>query len=126
MMIKPGVELLSESLGEGPPVQRHNHYQIRLRMWLRGGDPVPWLKPLGPQPLEVDEATLTTDTRVDRRSLIAGLFYGIQGMRVGGTRTLRIAPHLGYGEHGVPGRIPANAVLTVEIAVLAERPELNW
>ena len=56
----------------------------------------------------------------------AGLFYGLQGMRVGGTRTLRIAPHLGYGEQGVPGVIPANALLTVEVTVLSERPEMNW
>ena len=125
-MIKPGVELLSETLGEGPVVQRHHHYQIRLRMWLRQGEPIPWQKPLGSHPLEDDDATLVTDVRVARRSLIAGLFYGIQGMRVGGTRTLRIAPHLAYGEQGVPGRIPANAVLTVEVAVLLEKPELNY
>ena len=126
MMIKPGVELLNETLGEGPAVQRHKHYQIRLRMWLRKGEPVRWEKPLGPHPLDEDEAALITDTRVDRVSLIAGVFYGIQGMCVGGTRTLRIAPHLGYGEQGVPGRIPPNALLTVEIAVLAERQEMNW
>jgi FKBP-type peptidyl-prolyl cis-trans isomerase len=68
---------------------------------------------------------MITDVRVDRVSLVAGLFYGIQGMRVGGTRTLRIAPHLAYGEEGVPGVVPANALLTVEMAVLSERPELN-
>jgi hypothetical protein len=125
MMIKPGVELLSESLGDGPLVQRHNHYQIRLRMWLHGGEPVAWPKPPGQQMLEENETTSTTDVRVDRRSLIAGLFKGIQGMRVGGTRTLRIAPHLAYGEQGVAGRIPANALLIVEVAVISERPELN-
>ena len=69
---------------------------------------------------------MITDVRIDRVSLVAGLFYGIQGMRVGGTRTRRIAPHLAYGEQGVPGVIPANALLTAEIAVLAERPELHW
>jgi FKBP-type peptidyl-prolyl cis-trans isomerase len=40
-------------------------------------------------------------------------------MRVGGTRRLEISPHLGYGERGVPGVIPANAVLTAEISILA-------
>ena len=45
-------------------------------------------------------------------------------MHVGGTRTLRIAPHLAYGEQGVPGVIPANALLTVEVTVLWERLNL--
>jgi FKBP-type peptidyl-prolyl cis-trans isomerase len=39
-------------------------------------------------------------------------------MRVGGMRRLEIAPHLAYGERGVPGIIPANALLTAEIAIL--------
>ena len=129
MIIKPGVELLSESPGDGRPVEKHNHYQVRLRMWLRRGEPVRWDKPWGltkHASIDEDGAALTTDVRVDRVYLFAGLFYGMQGMRVGGTRTLRIAPHLGYGEQGVPGVIPANALLTVEVAVLAERPEMNW
>ena len=49
---------------------------------------------------------------------MSGLFYGIEGMHVGGTRRLEIAPHLAYGETGLPGVIPANAVLTAEITVL--------
>ena len=126
MMIKPGVEPLSETLGEGPPVQRHKHYQIRLRMWLRQGESVRWLQSLGSDRREDGDTALVTDVRVDRVQLIAGLFYGIQGMRVGGTRTLRIAPHLGYGERGRPGEIPANALLTVEVAVLSERLEMNY
>jgi FKBP-type peptidyl-prolyl cis-trans isomerase len=59
--------------------------------------------------------------RIDRRSLIAGLFYGIDGMRIGGVRRLEIAPHLAYGERGVPGIVPAGAVLTAEIAILESR-----
>jgi hypothetical protein len=126
--IKPGVELVTEITGEGPGVQRHGHYQVRLRMWLSGGERVRWDRPWGlidRARIEDDGAVMITDVRVDRVSLVAGLFYGIQGMRVGGMRTLRIAPHLAYGEIGVPGVVPANAVLTVEIAVLSEWEELN-
>ena len=36
--------------------------------------------------LEDNGATLTTVVRIDRHSLFNGLFYGIDGMRVGGTR----------------------------------------
>jgi FKBP-type peptidyl-prolyl cis-trans isomerase len=52
--------------------------------------------------------------------MVNGLFYGSEGMRVGGTRRLKISPHLAYGDKGVPGVIPANAVLIVEIAFLEE------
>ena len=46
------------------------------------------------------------------------VFYGVEGMRIGGTRRLEIAPHLAYGERGVPGSIPPNAMLIVEITIL--------
>ena len=76
--------------------------------------------------IEENGNVLTTAVRVDRVSLFAGLFYGVLGMRVGGTRTLRVAPHLAYGDQGVPGVIPENALLTVEVSVLSERSEMNW
>jgi FKBP-type peptidyl-prolyl cis-trans isomerase len=50
-----------------------------------------------------------------------GWFYGVEGMRVGGPRRLEIAPHLDYRERGVPGIIPPNAVLTVEVIIHEER-----
>ncbi len=71
--------------------------------------------------LEDEGQTLISDLRIDREELIAGIFYGIEGMCIGGTRMLRISPHLAYGERGVPGIIPADAVLNVEICFLEER-----
>jgi FKBP-type peptidyl-prolyl cis-trans isomerase len=59
--------------------------------------------------------------RVDRENLINGLFYGIEGMRIGGTRRLRISPQLAYGERGIPGLIPENAVVVAELSILEER-----
>jgi FKBP-type peptidyl-prolyl cis-trans isomerase len=125
MMIKPGVELLSETLGDGPVVVRHKHYQVRLRMWLRRGEPVVWDKSLYRR-VEEDGVTRISDVQVHRGTLIAGLCYGMQGMHVGGTRTLRIAPHLAFGEQGVPGVIPANALLTVEVTVLSHRSDADY
>jgi FKBP-type peptidyl-prolyl cis-trans isomerase len=66
--------------------------------------------------------TLITEVRIDRRSLVSGLFYGCRRhARVGGTRRLGIAPHLAYGDRGVPGVIPAGAMLTAEIRILEAR-----
>src|SRR6188474_954256 len=121
--MKPGVELLDEVPGTGALVERHSSYEFRLRLWLSRGESVRWDRPWGlldRARLEEDGTTLFTTLRVDREQMFAGLFYGVDGMRVGGTRKLRIAPHLGYREAGVPGVIPPNALLTVEVSVLPE------
>lgn len=125
-MLKPGVELLAEEVGSGSPVQRHRVYRFRIRMWLSRGDPIVWEHPWRLTEnacIEEDGTVLVTDLRVDREFMFAGLFYGVQGMHVGGTRRLRIAPHLGYGESGIPGTIPPNALLTVEATVIAARTD---
>jgi FKBP-type peptidyl-prolyl cis-trans isomerase len=62
--------------------------------------------------------------RIDRHALVNGLFYGIDGMRVGGMRRLKIAPHMGYGERGVRRDHTGHAALTAEITVLELRPSL--
>jgi hypothetical protein len=118
--LRSGLTLLADVPGLGDPVRRQHNYSIRLRLWLNKGEAVRWLRPWGPvgaARLEDNGETLITEVRVDRRSLISGLFYGLEGMRVGGTRRLEIAPHLAYGDRGVPGIIPANAVLTAEITI---------
>jgi FKBP-type peptidyl-prolyl cis-trans isomerase len=53
--------------------------------------------------------------RIGSRRIIAGVEYALEGMREGGRRRVRVSPHLGYGERGVPDRVPANAVLICEI-----------
>ena len=125
MALKKGLELISEQPGEGAPVRKHAFYRIKLRLWLHHGDPVRWDRPWGlldkDARLEEDGTVLITDVRIDRVFLFAGLFYGIQGMSVGGTRLLRIAPHLAYGERGIDGVVPPNAVLTAELSVIGER-----
>ena len=93
-------------------------------MWLHKGEAVRWQAasgPVGIVRLEDDGETLITEVRIDRHSLVYGLFYGVEGMQVGGTRRLEIAPHLAYGERGVPGSIPANALLVAEITILGSR-----
>ena len=50
-----------------------------------------------------------------------GLSYGVRGMRVGGRRTLRIAPHLAYREVGILGALSPNALLTIEVTALVDR-----
>jgi hypothetical protein len=120
--LRSGVVLQMDVPGEGDLVRRQHSYRVRMRMWLGSGEPVRWTVasgPVGAAHLEDDGATLVTEIRLNRGLLVNGLFYGVEGMRVGGTRRLDIAPHMAYGDRGVPGIIPPSSPLVVEITVLA-------
>jgi hypothetical protein len=122
--VRPGIKLLADEPGTGLLVQRQRVYLIRLKIWLNRGEPVRWNQAAGRVDrarLQDEGATQISDLRIDREQLIPGLFQAVQGMRVGGTRRLRIAPHLAYGERGVPGIIPPNALLEAEISILEPR-----
>ena len=122
--LRSGLVLLTDIPGAGDPVLRQQNYMVRLRLWLHRGEPVRWQMPSGPVGvgrLEDNGETLITEMRINRGSMMNGLFYGIDGMRVGGTRRLEIAPHLAYGEKGIPGAIPENALIVAEITILEAR-----
>jgi len=119
--LRSGLTLLVDLPGGGEPVRRRHTYGIRLRLWLKDGRAVRWQAawgPVGIARLDDNGETLLTQVRIDRHSLVAGLFYGVEGMRVGGTRRLGIAPHLAYRGRGVPGVIPGGSSLTAEITIL--------
>lgn len=123
MNIRKGVKLIEEIVGNGDIVKRQQRYLMSMRITLNRGDVV--RHPERCLSHGFDEYSKTEDdgfflhtARVDRENLVAGIFYALQGMNVGGYRKVTIAPHLAYGKEGVPNIIPPNAKLTIEIKVL--------
>lgn len=51
-------------------------------------------------------------------SVIPGFSQGVQGMKVGGKRTVVMPSSLGYGAQGVPGHIPGNTGLVFDIELV--------
>lgn len=100
----PGIKLVSESEGNGPPVKKGDTVTVRLNGWLNQGQPV--------------QDNYVGEIVVGNRVAIPGIEYSIEGMKQGGKRKVKISPHLGYKEAGLKGLIPSNAVLIYEIEVL--------
>jgi FKBP-type peptidyl-prolyl cis-trans isomerase len=103
-----GIEYEDIDAGDGPAATRGCAVTIEYSLFLNRGDCV--------------QDSRTHSFRLGERRVVAGLEYGVEGMQVGGKRHIRVGPHLAYGAAGVPGTIPANAVLEFRVQLLSVTP----
>lgn len=99
-MSKKGIKIIDECIGLGPKIKKGDKLIINYDLFLNKGD-------------FIRENQILQYT-VGDRNIIAGLRYGIDGMKIGGTRKFKASPHLCYGEKGVKD-IPTNALLLFDI-----------
>jgi len=111
MRLRSGLRGKDIVVGTGEVATRDSTVVVKMRMFLNRGDELPFSL-LYPEKKVID---------LWRRECMAGLRYGIEGMRVGGRRELRISPHLAYGEKGRPGDIPPNAVIRAVVELIEVR-----
>ena len=102
-----GLKIKDTQVGTGAVAERGKLVTIHYRCWQNKGESCGNSHETG-QPYSFI---------LGRRQAIAGLEYGVEGMRVGGIRQIVISPHLAYGKNKVAA-LPANAALRFEIELL--------
>jgi FKBP-type peptidyl-prolyl cis-trans isomerase len=102
MKLASGIDIEDVVVGAGEEASKGSMVSVKWRGTLNRGD---------------EFGGGESKFRVGSRDVVAGLSNGVVGMRVGGTRRVRVSPHLAYRDQAVPG-IPANAVLNFEVQLL--------
>lgn len=117
-----GLELLDEIVGEGPKADKGAVVTYNARLFLRRGEEVTRDAEIISRAREhlrvrnVDGVELIDHvTELGRRRPIAGVEKSLYGMRKHGYREVLVSPHLAYGEKGIPGLVPPNALLRVQL-----------
>lgn len=108
-----GLKYIDTTLGQGATATAGQHVTVHYTGWL----------------YENETQGKKFDSSRDRNepfifSLGAGMVIkgwdeGVQGMKVGGQRTLIIPANLGYGARGAGGVIPPNATLKFDVELIA-------
>jgi hypothetical protein len=116
-----GLDLIEDRPGSGRAAMRGDRVIYNVRIFLNRGDEVPINETQAPNlPHHLvrhdgDRVLVDHTIVLSSREAAAGIERSLVGMQPGGHRKVRIGPHLAYREQGIPGLIPPNAVLTVEI-----------
>lgn len=121
MQLKRGIKLLEEREGIGEPVKKGDRVVYNLKIFLHRGDEVPLnerqAEHLPGEMIRTVDGSCFVDHRatLGSREPIAGVEYSLTGMKKDGYRKVEVSPHLAFGDNGLAGLIPPNAVLLIEL-----------
>ena len=122
MKLPSGLQIIENREGSGPEAASGDTVTYNVRIYLNRGDEVPINETqakLGvlEDRLRREDGLVFIDhiSALGNRNAIAGIEKALLGMRAGGFRKLRVSPHLAYGVRGLPGLIPADAVLDISV-----------
>ena len=107
-----GLQYLDAVVGEGDEAKAGQYVSVHYTGWLYQD---------GEQGAKFDSSRDRNDPfafPLGAGMVIKGWDEGVQGMKVGGQRTLIIPPELGYGPRGAGGVIPPNATLKFDVELL--------
>jgi FKBP-type peptidyl-prolyl cis-trans isomerase FkpA len=108
-----GLQYEDKVVGEGTEAAAGNYVTVHYTGWLQNDD--------GSAGAKFDSSKDRNDPfqfPLGAGHVIKGWDEGVQGMKIGGTRTLIIPASLGYGARGAGGVIPPNATLIFEVELL--------
>ncbi len=111
--MRPGIKILEETDRAGAVAVRGKTVIVNMRLFL----------PNGSELAELNRHGQRMHIGLTKRHVIAGVRYGIEGMRAGGRRLFDIRPHLAYGAKGVPGIIPPNTDINCDVELLEVRDD---
>ena len=107
-----GLQYEDTTVGNGEVAQAGRRVQVHYTGWLYND---------GVQGAKFDSSRDRNDPfefSLGAGMVIKGWDEGVQGMKIGGQRTLIIPAALGYGARGAGGVIPPNATLKFDVELL--------
>ncbi len=107
-----GLQYEDATVGDGAEATKGQNVSVHYTGWLYNN---------GEQGAKFDSSRDRNDPFVfslGAGMVIKGWDEGVQGMKVGGQRTLIIPASLGYGARGAGGVIPPNATLKFDVELL--------
>ena len=110
-----GLQYEDTTVGEGAEATKGNNVSVHYTGWLYNN---------GEQGAKFDSSRYRNDPfefALGAGMVIKGWDEGVQGMKIGGKRTLIIPAALGYGARGAGGVIPPNAKLKFDVELLKVR-----
>ena len=125
-----GLHYVDDTVGVGKAAQEGNLVTINFRVWVMKDstdDFSNWAADSTKMRQKIEDTWMTGKPYkfiLGEGNFIKGSDEGIEGMKVGGTRTIIIPPKLAYGKTGM-GPIPPNSSLKVNIQLLNVKDKIT-